>query len=1573
MNSTRSLAYILRFLMVVILIAFVAPSQGQSLAKPSSGLTIITHGYQPEDSPNPAWVTGMAALISAKTGNVPIFKLACEEKGDGDKSLVLSSEGNKLLDTTSHGGGVICLDWARVASLSGVNPEHTTQEVADAFFDYIFLQRQNWLPPDNPAEVPIHLIGHSRGGSLVSRLAFRLAEYGILVDQMTTLDPHPVVGGYKDDWPLSCYANTLFCDNYFRNDGAWESYPEGHDLSGTASTVLNGFFSGSGITRHSYVHTYYNGTIPLSWGEGLYPIGDGEYLINDLWYSGTGRMPKNETGYSYCRFGTTMRPTQGVSQWIAGAGGTGLRTTLPSTSMLWPNVAFDQRKRVTVVGSETATMAYPGETLTVPYWFINRSSEQTVTFFLDDDTNPYNGRGVELGTAQNAASGGIIGSGDFNFVALPAHAGTHYVGAMVQNNPADFRVRHDYLFSPITIADNSSLVVSPADPFTASGPVGGLFSPSSTTYTLSNQGNSSISWTATASEPWFDLSSAGGTLPSNSFTTLTATLNSAANSLTPGTHSATITIAGPGEPVVLPVTLTVLPANGGQTIVTTHVDVRTVITSGKPSAQTINHSANTGLSVYNNYDGNTNYQRSYLYFDLSQYVGHMVTSDGVLELIAYTDWGVDMIGVTLGTANVPWTFTGITWDNQPGFTPVPGVINPSNGSYEEGSPVLWTIPKSAIQSWIDNGYNGLVLSGDLGSRMHFHSSRDGHAPKLKFEVDGVGGGNHAIWTNRFGGSWAVGDNWLGGTIPSGTGVTADFSTLNLAADATVTLDGARTIGGLKFGDTTPSHNWTLDTGSGGPLTMDVSTGSPIIMVSSQSATVGAVLAGSKGLTKAGAGMLVLSSTESDFSGDITVLGGTLLATGSVTGIINPVAGCLGKLGVNRTFTVSSGGTLSFGANDVLGDHRATVNATLVINEGGTVTNAGNFYTALGALTLNGGTLNAIGGAYANYPSYGLNGLVTAGGATTSIIAASGINGAISLGEDTPMGSTFEVGTDSVLVVSAPLGNGTDHYWVAYASTLNKTGTGTMQLSGANTYTGTTTVSGGTLLANNTAGSATGSNTVMVKDTATLGGTGAVSGAVTMEPGGTLSPGAAGTGGLTVGALTLGASSRVAFDLSNWSGGAGSGYDSINASSLNIAATAANPVTVVVKPQSLLNFSNATRSFVVVSAPDGITGFAADKFVVDASAFDAGDGQWDLQVSGTNLLLVYTVGGTPPTNAKPVISGITTPVRLTDGRIGLGFTATDAENNAMTCYIALRKSDGSTYVINSDTLKGTIPSGSNTVYFTPEELAGMTGLVSGTYQVRVRVLDAVHSTGRTCAEGGSPIFTITMPNQAPLISQVGSPVQLADGRIRCGFTATDPENNNMTCNIALRKSDGTTYMSNSDVPKGNIPSGANTLEFSLAEIANMTGLVSGSYQIRVRVFDAAHNTSVKCAQAFSSYFTYTTLDAVNSYTAWSAANAPGQSANQDHDRDGVSNGIEYFMGKTGNDFTANPGIAPDGTITWPKSPAFSGSYAVLVSNDLKLWTEVTNIPSYVTKNLNSITCKLTSGGTTRFVRLVVNPN
>ena len=102
-------------------------------------------------------------------------------------------------------------------------------------------------------------------------------------------------------------------------------------------------------------------------------------------------------------------------------------------------------------------------------------------------------------------------------------------------------------------------------------------------------------------------------------------------------------------------------------------------------------------------------------------------------------------------------------------------------------------------------------------------------------------------------------------------------------------------------------------------------------------------------------------------------------------------------------------------------------------------------------------------------------------------------------------------------------------------------TSTLWLSNANTYSGGTIISAGTLHVSNTSGSGTGTGTVMVQTGAslagdpvggTVGGADPVSGLVTIQSGGKLLPGGSGTAGSAlniVGGLQLNSGSQVSFD------------------------------------------------------------------------------------------------------------------------------------------------------------------------------------------------------------------------------------------------------------------------------------------------------------------------------------------------------------------------------------------------------------------------------------------------------------
>nr|HPR32383.1 autotransporter-associated beta strand repeat-containing protein [Prolixibacteraceae bacterium] len=91
------------------------------------------------------------------------------------------------------------------------------------------------------------------------------------------------------------------------------------------------------------------------------------------------------------------------------------------------------------------------------------------------------------------------------------------------------------------------------------------------------------------------------------------------------------------------------------------------------------------------------------------------------------------------------------------------------------------------------------------------------------------------------------------------------------------------------------------------------------------------------------------------------------------------------------------------------------------------------------------------------------------------------------------------------------GDSTTFNGIITGHSLTKTGSGLLKLTQANTYTGNTTVNGGTLEAANKTGSATGTGRVTVNRNGTLTGSGTITGIVDVETGGILAPGNDNTG------------------------------------------------------------------------------------------------------------------------------------------------------------------------------------------------------------------------------------------------------------------------------------------------------------------------------------------------------------------------------------------------------------------------------------------------------------------------------
>ncbi len=359
----------------------------------------------------------------------------------------------------------------------------------------------------------------------------------------------------------------------------------------------------------------------------------------------------------------------------------------------------------------------------------------------------------------------------------------------------------------------------------------------------------------------------------------------------------------------------------------------------------------------------------------------------------------------------------------------------------------------------------------------------------------------SVWTNPAGGSWGTAGNWLYDSIADGSDVAADFSTQTLTADAAVNLNGARTVGSLKFGDAGAAHNWTLATGSGGPLSLEGNKAS-VINIENGTTTISAVLTGSNAMIKTGPGTLNLNAVNT-YTGQTIVNEGLLVLS---AGNINP-----STLSPNGSLTIHEGATVRVDINNSLvGSTAAIGSLPVTIHAGGTLTGSdpsvANAVTSThirGVLTLNGGELAAIGTAIPTiYGGWNLDNSVTVdGGTNTSTISAIGVL------PRQAGGTVFDVAdggtpTGIDLLVSGTLIDGGNSS--TRDSGIIKTGPGTMLLTApVNKMYHPIVVSNGTLLVNGSIGrtsSISAFSNATVEAGGTLGGTGAIKYTTTFNAG-----------------------------------------------------------------------------------------------------------------------------------------------------------------------------------------------------------------------------------------------------------------------------------------------------------------------------------------------------------------------------------------------------------------------------------------------------------------------------------------
>ena len=336
------------------------------------------------------------------------------------------------------------------------------------------------------------------------------------------------------------------------------------------------------------------------------------------------------------------------------------------------------------------------------------------------------------------------------------------------------------------------------------------------------------------------------------------------------------------------------------------------------------------------------------------------------------------------------------------------------------------------------------------------------------------------------GTWSVSSlNW--NPNASGTGTRAVWAD---NSDAFFETSGMSTI---TISDTVQVNSITFDgagyTISGGPLTL---TGPNI--TTNQDATITSAIDGTLGLTKLGAGTLTVNADNTIYDGNTTIQNGTLATTtgnylGSSGSTIFINAGTLRydatymdsqnniQVG-SSTSTIDVSGSSTYGPGAIGGSGSLTKNGTgtLQIDVASTFTGGFTANAGLTHLSVNGALAAVSSVTIASSAS-----MESPGSGTTDVIsdsAALTLNGTLDVSGGTETLGSLAGASTGVLITgdfdvysgSVTIGdsNSTTYSGVitgsrtAAGAIFTKQGTGTLVLSGANTYVGMTAINNGTL-------------------------------------------------------------------------------------------------------------------------------------------------------------------------------------------------------------------------------------------------------------------------------------------------------------------------------------------------------------------------------------------------------------------------------------------------------------------------------------------------------------------------------
>lgn len=356
-------------------------------------------------------------------------------------------------------------------------------------------------------------------------------------------------------------------------------------------------------------------------------------------------------------------------------------------------------------------------------------------------------------------------------------------------------------------------------------------------------------------------------------------------------------------------------------------------------------------------------------------------------------------------------------------------------------------------------------------------------------------------TNTYSGRTIVG----GGTLRIASETALGSNPTSFAADQ-LTLAGGTLNTTATFSIDDINRGLTLAP-AGGTINANAST----------TLTVANVISGTGNLVVNGAGTLSLTAANTHTGATLANTG--TLALGNVNALQNSTLTT--ATAGNVTFTVAGTNTYQIGGlagNDtvVLGTNTISVGAN---HETTTFT---GILTGIGGLTKVGnGTLNLTGASTHSGDTRVSGGMLVLANANAlqNSTLDTGAAGGQSVNLTMPEATTYNFGglkgDDDLDLAVSHLSVGSNNQSTVFAgaiqgpfnNNLTKVGTGTLTLTGANTYGGTTTVSAGALQVGSSGVGQTGTGAVSVASTGTILGTGIVRGSnVTFASGSTLRPG-----------------------------------------------------------------------------------------------------------------------------------------------------------------------------------------------------------------------------------------------------------------------------------------------------------------------------------------------------------------------------------------------------------------------------------------------------------------------------------